>query len=113
MNFLKEGFRYDPDAKYLLTRNGRDVGAVVKNSKGYDKQYVRVHWYKDGKQTSAYTHRVIWELVSGPIPDGMQIDHINGDGLDTDQKTCVWLQGPKTCTTMWLTKTKPLDFRKG
>jgi len=22
---LKEGFRYDPDAKYLLTRNGREV----------------------------------------------------------------------------------------
>lgn len=23
-------------------------------------------------------HRVVWELVNGPIPSGMQIDHING-----------------------------------
>lgn len=29
-----------------------------------------------------YTHRVIWELVNGPIPEGMCIDHINGNGLD-------------------------------
>lgn len=82
VNFKNEGFCFDPKAKFLLRRNGKAVGNIVKNSKGYDKQYVRVHWSKDGKQTSAYAHQVIWELVNGPIPDGMQIDHINGDGLD-------------------------------
>lgn len=25
-----------------------------------------------------YVHRLIWELLHGPLPDGMQIDHING-----------------------------------
>jgi len=29
-----------------------------------------------------YTHRVIWEMVNGPIPDGMCIDHIDGNGLN-------------------------------
>lgn len=29
-----------------------------------------------------YLHRVIWEMVHGPIPDGLCIDHINGNGLD-------------------------------
>lgn len=29
-----------------------------------------------------YTHRVAWEIINGPIPDGMCIDHINGNGLD-------------------------------
>ena len=24
-----------------------------------------------------YEHRLVWESVNGPIPDGMQIDHIN------------------------------------
>lgn len=27
-------------------------------------------------------HRVIWEMVNGPIPDGMVIDHVNGDPFD-------------------------------
>lgn len=29
-----------------------------------------------------YVHRVIWELVNGPIPAGMCIDHIDGNGLN-------------------------------
>ena len=27
-------------------------------------------------------HRVIWEAFNGPIPEGAQIDHVNGDKLD-------------------------------
>lgn len=27
-------------------------------------------------------HRIIWELISGPIPEGLQIDHIDGDRLN-------------------------------
>lgn len=27
-------------------------------------------------------HRIIWEMHNGPIPDGMQIDHINHNKLD-------------------------------
>jgi hypothetical protein len=29
-----------------------------------------------------YTHRVIWEIVNGPIPEGMCIDHLDGNGLN-------------------------------
>lgn len=28
--------------------------------------------------TTIYMHRLIWEHVNGVIPDGMEIDHING-----------------------------------
>ncbi|ARB11583.1 putative HNH endonuclease [Pectobacterium phage vB_PatM_CB7] len=82
VNFKNEGFCFDPKAKFLLRRNGKAVGNTVKNSKGYDKDYVRVNWQSDGKRKSAYAHRIIWELHYGPIPKGMQIDHINGNGLD-------------------------------
>lgn len=34
----------------------------------------------NGKKT--YLHRVVWELMRGPIPEGMQIDHINHDRAD-------------------------------
>ncbi len=36
----------------------------------------------EGKQRTTYMHRFIWELVNGPVPSGLEIDHINGDTLD-------------------------------
>jgi len=41
-------------------------GGVSHNGYGYIKC--------DGRQQR--THRVAWELVNGPIPDGLQIDHL-------------------------------------
>lgn len=40
--------------------------------------YITV-WF-NGKND--YMHRVIWEFVNGPIPEGMVVDHINGDRSD-------------------------------
>lgn len=40
--------------------------------------YVRVR--KDGKEYRA--HRLIWEMLKGPIPEGLLIDHIDGDTLN-------------------------------
>lgn len=34
----------------------------------------------DGKKMDL--HRHLWEQANGPIPEGMQIDHINRDPLD-------------------------------
>lgn len=31
------------------------------------------------KQKRYYAHRLIWELFNGPIPDGLVIDHIDGN----------------------------------
>lgn len=33
-----------------------------------------------------YSHRVAWEIAKGPIPEGMCIDHIDGDGLNNRLK---------------------------
>ena len=40
--------------------------------------YHRLH--RDGRLVMA--HRWEWEQVNGPIPDGHQIHHVNGDKLD-------------------------------
>jgi hypothetical protein len=29
-----------------------------------------------------YAHRIVWEMGNGPIPEGMVIDHINGNAFD-------------------------------
>ena len=43
-------------------------------------------WYKDKKigGTRQKLHRYLWEQVHGPIPEGMTIDHIDGDRKNND-----------------------------
>lgn len=52
----------------------------------YDRRSARyaVFGYTDEKGTlhTLWMHRYIWEVMKGRIPEGMQIDHKNGDGLD-------------------------------
>lgn len=43
---------------------------------------VRAYLGEDGNWHQARMHRIIWEMYRGPIPDGMQIDHVSGDSLD-------------------------------
>ena len=31
---------------------------------------------RGGRGTQTYVHRVVWELERGPIPDGLQVDHL-------------------------------------
>lgn len=56
--------------------SGRYAGTVA----GYvaPSGYVRVQY--QGRPVQA--HRVVWTLVNGDIPDGLHIDHINGDPSD-------------------------------
>ena len=42
------------------------------------KKYVQV-WFCGRLH---YAHRIVWVMHYGPIPDGMQIDHIDGDGTN-------------------------------
>ena len=37
---------------------------------------------KDSFGKNRRMHRILWETFNGPIPNGMDIDHINGDRLD-------------------------------
>lgn len=62
---------------YLQYRawNGHYAGKLAgSNYRGY--RYITLN---DDKWAA---HRIAWTMVFGEIPEGMLIDHINGDGLD-------------------------------
>lgn len=39
--------------------------------------YVTFHLCKDGVRKDPLAHRLVWEAFCGPIPDGLEINHIN------------------------------------
>lgn len=49
----------------------------AKNSTGY----LQVILTKNGKKKMSLVHRLVWEAFNGPIPAGMQINHLN---------ECIW-----------------------
>lgn len=77
-----EFFNYEPDTGLLTwkvkrpgpkTAIGMEAGSVKHD--GRYRSLVLFH-------KRYYTHRVIWELMAGPIPAGLCIDHIDGNGLN-------------------------------
>ena len=64
------------DGKLLWKTSRSNVIAVGQEAgTRYAKGYRRV--YFDGKTHGV--HRVIWQMFNGDIPDGMQVDHIDGN----------------------------------
>lgn len=51
----------------------RSISAVIK------KGYLRACLNIAGKQVHFMVHRIVWVALHGPIPDGYQIDHRDGD----------------------------------
>ena len=41
-----------------------------------------LHFYNMKTKKTELLHRVIWEELNGPIPDGLTIDHINSNRVD-------------------------------
>lgn len=75
MKKLNEIYAYSEKSKSCLIRiNGKEAGSLDSS------KYYRVS--RLGKKLIC--HRVIYELFNGPIPDGFQIDHING--IKTDNR---------------------------
>lgn len=69
-------FRIDPDAGVIYGKRGNPVGHL--DSSGY----VQVTVFVNGQQTLRSAHRWIWQHANGLIPDGYEINHINGDKTD-------------------------------
>lgn len=67
------GLLVDPHLGTIYGRRGQPTGWACRDG------YVRL-----GGRHSAYqyAHRIVWEVVYGPIPRGLQIDHLNGRKTD-------------------------------
>jgi hypothetical protein len=72
----KSGLRVSPTTGLVIGRSGRLVGAP--NGHGY----LAVGWKEGGRVQGERVHRLVWEVVHGPIQEGMQINHKNGDKTD-------------------------------
>lgn len=59
-----------------LDYNGTGKRKVMKPKK--NKGYRQVELWRDGNSKTFSVHRLVWEAFNGTIPDGMQIDHVNG-----------------------------------
>lgn len=59
--------------KRLMAQKGGIAGTMDSN-----KNY----WTVKYNNRAIVAHRVIWEIMCGKIPTGMQIDHINGDNCN-------------------------------
>lgn len=60
-------FRYDSGKLYWVKRKGNEAGSY--DGHGYLQTQC--------KGVRVKNHRIIWEMHNGPIPCGMQVDHIN------------------------------------
>ena len=67
-------------AKFNSRFAGKVAGSITPGGNG--RCYRELGVVRLGKRKRLYAHRVIWEMHNGPIPDGLQIDHIDGNSLN-------------------------------
>jgi hypothetical protein len=63
-------FTFDPENGYVIGARGKPIGVFVRHDGYVDIRY-------DGRYVGK-AHRLIWESVHGPIPEGLEINHRNG-----------------------------------
>lgn len=75
-------FTYDAELGVLrnkITRSSNaKKGDVAGGHAAKNSRYI-LGWLVDGKQTILQGARIIWVMHHGPIPEGMEIDHIDRD----------------------------------
>lgn len=77
---LSEAFKYDPLTGTLTRRVKRGSSKLDAARELTNSGYLRT-WFK-GKRY--FTHRLVYVMHCGEIPDGMEVDHINQ--LRTDNR---------------------------
>lgn len=73
------GLRVEPATGNVFGATGRIVGST--NPWGYRTVPLPKEW-AGHKSLNSLAHRIVWEAVHGPIPDGLEINHKNGVKTD-------------------------------
>ena len=70
--------------EYFTTKEGDVYNADGYKMNPYTQSdgYKQIKMYQDGCTRQKYVHRMVWEEFMGPIPNNMQINHINEDKTD-------------------------------
>lgn len=83
------------DGVYSASSLGRIYSSPRKGSKGGIRKqtvcasnggYAIVKLCKDGQEKTELVSRIIWEAFNGPIPEGLEINHLNE--VKTDNRLC-------------------------
>ena len=73
--------RYEDGKLYWKVREGKDQGTKMWNTRysGTEAGYIRDDGYRSLRinKKGYFSHRIIWEMFNGKIPEGMEIDHID------------------------------------
>lgn len=59
--------------------SGKEVGGISE-TRGYKSRSTTLRL--SGGERISSVHRLVWMLFNGPIPEGMEIDHIDGNALN-------------------------------
>ena len=73
--------------------------------------YICVPLSKNGKKIFFYVHRLVYTAFNGPIPEGMQIDHIDGD-KSNNKLTNLRAVSPKVNSNNPITRVRYLEAIK-
>lgn len=57
---------------------------LLKPSKSKTHSYYSVVLSKNGKHKSFLVHRLVWITFNGPIPQGLEVNHLNENTLDNN-----------------------------
>lgn len=68
--------------KWKIDWSGRAVKGSPAGTKMASGSKIAEYWMVRIYGRFAGVHRIVWQLTNGPIPDGMEIDHIDGNGLN-------------------------------
>ncbi len=76
----KDGKLFNKTYRRGSTGAGKQVGGI--QTTGRTGQYKRKYQRLTINGKTYRANRIIWVMFNGEIPEGLQVDHINGDTLD-------------------------------
>lgn len=76
LKIIAGAWTIDPVEDVLISRKTGEPLAPNLNGDGYPRMNV---WDPETRnQLTVLRHRVVWEYVNGEVPDGLEVNHING-----------------------------------